>query len=156
MEHTTLTTCPVRIVLSLYKIPPPRYGTHNTDHMSSTYRPYNDCYIRSQQPHMEHKTLITYPVRSFQSLYLNIPPTYRTHNTDHMSSTYRPYDDCYIRSQQPHMEHKTLITYPVRSFQSLYLNIPPTYKTNNTDHMSSKYSPITILDTTTHIQNTQH
>ena len=33
---------------------------------------------------------------------------------------YSPYDDRYIRCQQPHMEHKTLTTYPIRSFQSLY------------------------------------
>ena len=65
-----------------------------------------------------------------------------------MFSTYSPYDDRYIRSQQPHMEHKTLTTYPVRSVQSLYLNIPPIYITNNTDHMSTAYSPISILDST--------
>ncbi|KAK2138317.1 hypothetical protein NP493_8046g00002 [Ridgeia piscesae] len=64
-----------------------------------------------------------------------------------MSSTYSPYDDRYIRSQHPHMEHKTLTTCPVCSFQSLYLNIPPTYITNNTDHMSSTLSPITIWNT---------
>ena len=80
---------------------------------------------------MEHRTLTTYPVCSFQSLFQNIPPTYITNNTDQMSSAYSPYYDRYIRSQQPHMEHITLTTYPVRSVQSLYLKIPPTYITDN-------------------------
>ncbi|KAK2183754.1 hypothetical protein NP493_296g00022 [Ridgeia piscesae] len=88
-----------------------------------------------------------------------------------MSGMYIPYDEHYIRSHHPHMEHTslttctiptpitkhtTLTTCPVRSLQSLYLNISLTYTTNNTDHMSSTYTPITILDPTTHIQNTQH
>ncbi|KAK2153744.1 hypothetical protein NP493_2265g00000 [Ridgeia piscesae] len=38
-KHTSLTTCALRTVLSLYYIPPPTstYGTHNTDHMSCMY-----------------------------------------------------------------------------------------------------------------------
>ena len=68
-----------------------------------------------------------------------------------MSGTYSPYDDRYIRSQQTHMEHKTLTTCPVRTVLSLYYIPPPAYETNNTDHMSCTYSTIAILDPNTQI-----
>ena len=126
-------------------------NTHiwNTHHWPHVQYVQSYHFISSQHPHMEHTTLTTCPVRTVLSLY-------GTHDTDHMSGMYIPYDDRYIRSQQPHMEHKTQTTYAVRSFQSLCLIIPPTYITNKTDHMSSMYSPITILDPNTHIRNTQH
>ena len=60
MEHTTLTTC-------LYV---------------QSYR-----YIRSQHPLTKHTSLTTCPLRTVLSLYYIPPPTYGTHNTDHMSST---------------------------------------------------------------------
>ena len=182
---------------SLYKIPTATYRTQNTDHMSSMLSPvtmlnptthiwntqhwpqvqylspYGARYIRSQQPHTEHKTLTTCPVRSVQSLYLNIPPTYITNNTDHMSSAYSPitildpsthiqnkqhwphvqyiYSYHYISHQHPHMKHTTLTKCPVRTVLSLYYISPPEYETNNTDHMSSTYSTIAILDPNTQI-----
>ena len=119
-EHTALTTCPVRTVLSLYYIPPSS-GTHSTDHMSSTYSPFT---ILDPTTHLETHALTTCPVRTVLSLYSIPPPTYKTHSTDHMSSTYR----------------------------SLYYIPPPTYETHITDHMSSTYSPITILYPTIHLR----
>ena len=136
--QTTLTTCPVHSVQSLYyKICP-------------TYRPY---------------------VQYVQSLYYIPPPTYETHSTDHMSSTYGPITILdptihlrnthhwphvqyvqsyhYSISHQPLTEHTSLTTCPVRTVLSLYYIPPPTYETHSTDHMSSTYSPITILDPTT-------
>ena len=127
MEQTTLTTCPVRTVLSLYYIPPPTYGTHNTDHMSSMYSPITI---------LEHTTLI--------------------HNKQHWPHVQYVQSNHYFRPHYPHMEHTTLTTCPVCTVLSLFYISPPTYITHNTDHMSSMYSPITILDPTTHIQNTQH
>ena len=90
-EHTTLTTCPVRTVLSLYYIPTPTCKTHNPDHMSSTSSPIaildpTICiwdkqhwphvqyvqsyrYIRYHHPHTEHTALTTCPVHTLLSLY---------------------------------------------------------------------------------------
>ena len=172
-EHTSLTTCPVRTVLSLYYIPPSTYGTHITDHMSSTYSPfailYPTIHLRNTQhwPHVQYVQSIHY-----------IRPTYETHSTDHMSSTYSPFAILdptthlrnthhwphvqyvqyyrYIISHHPLTEHTTLTTCPVRTILSLYYIPPSTYETHNTDHMSSTYSPIAILDRTTHLRNTHH
>ncbi|KAK2150915.1 hypothetical protein NP493_2709g00000 [Ridgeia piscesae] len=78
-----------------------------------------------------------------------------------MSSTYSPITILdptthYIISHHPHMEHTALTTCPVRTVLSLYYIPPPTYGTHNTDHMSSTYSPITILYPTIHLRNTHH
>ena len=60
MKHTSLTTYPLYTVLSLYYIPPPTYGTHNTDRMSSKYSPiailYPTTHIRNTQywPHVQY------------------------------------------------------------------------------------------------------
>ena len=199
-EHTSLTTCPVRTVLSLYYIPPSTYEKHSTDHMSSTYSPFTILdptthlrntqhwphvqyvqsypYIRSHHPVTKHTSLTTCPVRTVLSLYYIPPPTYETHITDHMSSTYSPITILdptthlrnthhwphrhyvqsyhYIRSHHPVTKHTSLTTCLVRTVLSLYYIPQPTYETHITDHMSSTYSPITILDPTTQLRNTHN
>ena len=55
-------------------------------------------------------------------------------NTDHMFSTYSPYDDRYIRPHHPHMEQTTLTTCLVRIVLMM----------------------IAILDPNRHIWNKQH
>ena len=111
----------------LYFRPHHPHMEHNTDHMSSMYSPVT---ILDPTTHMEQTTLTTCPVRT---------------------------ESChYFRPHHQHMEHTTLTTCPVCTVQSLFENIPPTYIRNNTDHMSSTYSPISILDSTTHLRNTQH
>ena len=126
-KHTSLTTCPVRTVLSLYYIPPPTYETHITDHMSSTYSP------------------ITI-----------LDPTTHLRNTHHWPHVQYVQSYHYIRSHHPLTKHTSLTTCPVRTVLSLYYIPPPTYETHITDHMSSTYSPITILDPTIHLRNTHH
>ena len=49
-EHTSLTTCPVRTVLSLYYIPPSTYETHMWPHVY--VQSYH--YIRSHHPLTKH------------------------------------------------------------------------------------------------------
>ena len=127
MEQTSLTTCPVRTVLSLYYIPPSTYGTHSTDHMSSTYSP------------------ITI-----------LDPTAHLRNTHHWPHVQYVQSYQYIRSHRPLTKHTSLTTCPVRTVLSIYYIPPPTYGTHITDHMSTTYSPITILYPTIHLRNTQH
>ena len=114
-KHTSLTTCPVRTVLSLYYIPPPTYETHITDHMSSTYSP------------------ITI-----------LDPTTHLRNTHHWPHVQYVQSYHYIRSHHPVTKHTSLTTCPVRTVLSLYYS------------MSSTLSPITILEHTSHIHNKQH
>ena len=123
--QTTLTTCPVRTVLSLYYIPPPTYETHSTDHMSRTYSP------------------ITI-----------LDPTIHLRNTHHWPHVQYVQSYHYSISHQPITEHTSLTPCPVRTVLSLYYIPPSTYETHSTDHMSSTYSPFTILDPTTHLRNT--
>ena len=125
--QTTLTTCPVRTVLSLYYIPTPTYETHSTDHMSSTYSP------------------ITI-----------LDPIIHLRNTHHWPHVQYVQSYHYSISHQPLTEHTSLTPCPVRTVLSLYYIPPSTYETHSTDHMSSTYSPFTILDPTTHLRNTQH
>ena len=158
----------------------PTTHIENTQHWPHVQWVQSYHYFRPHHPHTEHTTLTTCPVRTLQSLFQTPPPTYRTHNTDHMSSMYSPITILdptihihiwntqhwprvqyvqsyhYFRPHHPHMEHTTLTTCPVSTFLSLFQTPPPTYRTHNTDHMSSTYTPITISDPTTHIQNTQH
>ena len=125
--QTTLTTCPVRTVLSLYLIPPPTYRIHSTDHLSSTYTPITildaNTHIWNQQ-HWPH---------------------------DRYVHSYH-----YIRSQHPLMKHTSRTTSPLHTVLSLYYIPPSTYGTHSPDHMSSTYSSITLLDPITRIRNTQH
>ena len=121
-KHTSLTTCPVRTVLSLYYIPPSTYGTHSTDHMS-------------HHPH---------------SPFTILDPTIHLRNTHHWPHVQYVQAYHYIISHQPLTEHTSLTTCPVRTVLSLYYIPPSTYETHSTDHMSSTYSPFTILDPTTH------
>ena len=137
LEHTTLIHNTqhwphVQYVQSYHYI---RLDIPTTDHIENTQHwPHVQWvqsyhYFRPHHPHTEHTTLTTCPV---------------VHSYH------------YFRPHHPHTEHTTLTTCPVRTLQSLFQTPPPTYRTHNTDHMSSMYSPITISDPTTHIWNTQY
>ena len=82
--------------------------------------------------------------------------TSHIHNKQHWQHDQYTQSNHCIRTYVPHTLQTTLTTCPVHSVQSLYYKICPTYITNNTDHMSSTYSPITILYPTTHLRNAQH
>ena len=91
--------------------------------------------------------------RAYSPITILDPTTY-IQNTQHWPHVQSIQSYHYIRSYHLHTEHTALTTYPVRSVQSLYFNIPPTYVTNSTDNMSSIYTPIAILDANTHTWNT--
>ena len=83
--------CPIRRVLLLYQIPPPTYGTHNTDHMPRMYSP------------------ITI-----------LDPTTKIRNTQHWPHALYVQSYHYIRSHHQDTEHTTLTTCPVCTVLSLY------------------------------------
>ena len=102
-KHTSLTTCPVRTVLSLYYIPPPTYETHITDHMSSTYSPITildpTTHLRNTQhwPHVQYVQSYHY-IRSHHPVtithihwpHVQYVQSFRYITLDHMSSTLSP------------------------------------------------------------------
>ena len=85
-----------------------------------------------------------------------LDPTTHLRNTHHWPHVQYVQSYHYIRSHHPLTKHTSLTTCPVRTVLSLYYIPPSTYETHITDHMSSTYSPITILDPTTHLRNTHN
>ena len=114
-KHTSLTTCPVRTVLSLYYIPPSTYVTHSTDHMSSTYSP-----ITILDPTTHYGTHITDHMSSTYSPIAILDPTIHLRNTQHWPHVQYVQSYRYIRSHHPLTEHTSLTTCPVRTVLSLY------------------------------------
>ena len=86
--NTALTACPVHTVLSLCQIPSRRYGTHNTDHMSSTCSPITilDSKTHIRNAEISKHKLTTSAICPVQSQYYIPPPICGSHNTDYMSN----------------------------------------------------------------------
>ena len=123
--------------------------------MSSTYSPITILEPTTHTYHMEHTTLTTTLSSTYSPITILDPITH-IWNKQHWPHVQYVQSYHYIRLDHTHTEQTTLITCPVCTVQSLYYIPPHTYGTHNTDHMSSMYSPITILEHTTLIHNKQH
>jgi hypothetical protein len=132
VDHTSLTTCPVRPTLSLhqphvqshhYQISPSTCGTHITAQFVESIQ-----YTSSYHPRLEHILLTTSPLHRLVLLYnRSNHPTVQKNNSDRIS---------------------------FKSSPVTVLDPTITCEWHNTNYMSSMSSPITIPDPTTHIWNT--
>ena len=121
--------------------------------MSSTLSPITILEHTSHIHNKQHWQHVQY-IQSNHYIRTYVPHT--LHNKQHWQHDQYTQSNHCIRTYVPHTLQTTLTTCPVHSVQSLYYKICPTYETHSTDHMSSTYSPITILDPTIHLRNTHH
>ena len=141
-KHTSLTTCPVRTVQSLYYIPPPltkhtslyhmSHIQYNTDHMSSTYSPilYPTTHLRNTHhwPHVQY-------VQSYHYIRSHHPHTKRTaltytcpvlcpitivYPTNHLRNTHHWPHVQYYRYRSHHTTYETHIWPHVQYVQSYH------------------------------------
>ena len=121
--------------------------------MSSTFSPIT---ILEHTSHIHYITNNTDNMTSTLSPITVLEHTSHIHYKQHWPHVQYTQSNHYITRYVPHTLQTTLTTCPVRTVLSLYYIPPPTYETHSTDHMSSTYGPITILDPTIHLRNTHH